>query len=51
MGSRVLARIVSKIPRWWAEHLELMDENQCGFRCGGSTSDVAQIAERMNLDV
>ena len=51
MGSRVLARILSKRLRWWAEHMELLDENQCGFRCGRSTADVAQIVVRMNEDV
>jgi len=51
MGSRVLARVIAKRLRWWAEHMELMDENQCGFRRGRSTADVAQIVVRMNEDV
>ena len=48
MGKRVLARIVLKRLRWFAEHLELMDENQCGFRGVRSTVYVAQIVMRMN---
>ena len=31
--------------------MELLDENQCGFRCGRSTADVAQIVVRMDEDV
>ena len=31
--------------------MELLDENQCGFRCGRLTADVAQIVVRMNEDV
>ena len=51
MGSRVLARVIAKRLRWWAEHMNLMDESQCGFRSGRSTADVAQIVIRMNEDV
>ena len=51
MGSRVLARVVSKRIGWWAEHLELLDENQAGFRKGRSTADVAQIVIRIQEDV
>ena len=35
MGSRVLARVCTKRMRWWAERMNLMDENQWGFREGG----------------
>ena len=50
MGSRVLARVCAKRMRWWAEHLNLMDENQWGFREGRSTADVTQVIVRMKED-
>ena len=28
MGNRVLEKVYAKRMRWWAEHLNLMDENQ-----------------------
>ena len=46
MGSRVL----SKRMRWWAEHLNMMDENQWGFREGRSTADVTLEIVRMKED-
>ena len=51
MGSRILARVCAKRLRWWAEYMELMDENQCGFREKRSTADVSQIVVRMKEDV
>ena len=51
MGSRVLARVCAKRLRWWAEHLDLMDESQCGFRENRSTADVSQIVIRMKEDM
>ena len=50
MGSRVLARVCAKRMRWWAEHLNLMDENKWGFREGRLTSDVTQVIVRMKED-
>ena len=50
MGSRVLARVFAKRMRWWAEHLNLMDENQWGFREGRSTADVTLEIVRMKED-
>ena len=50
MGSRVLARVCAKRMRWWAEHLNLMDENQWGFREGRSTANVTQVIVRMKED-
>ena len=50
MGSRVLARVCAKRMRWWAEHLNLMDENQWGFREGRSTADVTRVIVRMKED-
>ena len=51
MGSRILARVLSKRMGWWAEHLELLDENQAGFRKGRSTADVVQMVVRIQEDV
>ena len=51
MGCRLLARVIAKRLRWWAEHLGLMDESQAGFRRGSSTADVMQMMVRMNEDV
>ena len=51
MGSRVLARVIAKRLRWWAEHLGLMDESQAGFRRGRSTADATQMMVRVNEDV
>ena len=51
MGSRILAKVVAKRLGWWAEHLDLLDENQAGFRKGRSTADVVQIMMRMQEDV
>ena len=50
MGSRVLARVCTKRMRWWAEHLNLMNENQWGFREGRSTANVTQVIVRMKED-
>ena len=50
MGSRVLARVCAKRMRWWAEHMNLMDENQWGFREGRPTEDVTQVVVRMKED-
>ena len=36
---------------WWAEHLNLLDENQAGFRKGRSTADVTQMMVRIEEDV
>ena len=45
MGSRILGRVIAKRMGWWAEHLELLDENQAGFRKGRFTADVVQIMQ------
>ena len=50
MGSRVLARVCAKRMRWWGEHLNLIDENQWGFREGRSTADVTKVIVRMKED-
>ena len=51
MCSRILARVIAKRLGWWAEHLNLLDENQAGFRKGRSTADVVQMMVRMEEDV
>lgn len=51
MCSRVLGRVLAKRLGWWAEHLELLDENQAGFRKGRSTADVTQMMVRIHEDV
>ena len=50
MGSRILARIISKRIGTWAENLRLLDENQAGFRKGRSTADIVQIMVRIEED-
>ena len=50
MGNRVLARVCAKRMRLWAEHMNLVDENQWGFRKGRSTADVTQVIVRMKED-
>ena len=50
MGSRILAKIMSKRLREWAEHLQVLDENQSGFRAGRSTADATQILVRITED-
>ena len=47
MGSRILARVIARRLGWWAEHLNLLDENQAGFRKGRSTADVTQMMVRI----
>ena len=50
MGSRVLARILANRLRIWAEAMDLLDEEQAGFRKGRSTADVTQILVRIQED-
>ena len=50
MGSRVIVRVGAKRMRWWSEHMNLMDENQWGFREGRSTADVTRVIVRMKED-
>ena len=46
----MLPRVCAKRIRWWADHINLMDENQWGFREGRSTADVTQVIARMIED-
>ena len=47
MGSRILTTIIAKRMRWWAEKMELLGENQAGFRTGRSTADATQVIMRI----
>ena len=50
MGSRILAKFLSKKLRNSAECLGLLDDNQSGFRTGRSTADATQILVRITED-
>ena len=50
MGSRILARILADRLRIWAEKVELLDEEQAGFRAKRSTCDVTQVMFRIQED-
>ena len=50
MGSRILARIIANRLRIWAEKMELLDDNQSGFRKERSTADATQIMIRIQED-
>ena len=50
MGSRVTARIAADRLRIWAEKMELLDDDQAGFRKKRSTADVTQIMIRIQED-
>ena len=47
MASRIVARIMADRIRIWSEKMELLDDDQCGFRKGRSTCDVTQMMVRM----
>ena len=51
MGSRILARVIASILRWWSENPGLVDDYQCGFRPGIVTADATQIFIRMKEDI
>ena len=51
MASRILARILANRLRYWAEAMNLMDDNQSGFKKGRSTADVTQVMYRIQEDV
>ena len=51
MGSRILARVIANRLRTWSEELQVLDENQSGFRPGRSTADASQIFIRIREDV
>ena len=50
MGSRILGKIMAERLRWWAEFMNLTDENQSGFRAGRSTTDATQMMVRLEED-
>ena len=50
MGSRILAKVLTKRLRTWSEKLKILDENQSGFRGGRSTADATQLLVRITED-
>ena len=46
--SRTIARVFASRLRVWAEKIEVMEENQNGFRKGRSTADATQVITRIN---
>ena len=46
MAPRILARVLATRLRKWAEEMNLMDDNQQGFRTGRSTADATQVLIR-----
>ena len=50
MGSRILARIMASRLRVWSEKMNLLDDDQAGFRKNRSTADVTQIMFRIQED-
>ena len=50
MGTRVVDRIMADRLRIWAEKLDLLDDDQAGFRRGRSTADATQIMIRLQED-
>ena len=51
MGSRILPRVLATLFRWWAEHLELLDDNQDRIRQETSAANATQIIVRMREDL
>ena len=51
MCSRILARVIASRLRAWSEAVELVDENQNGFRPGRSNADATQVFVRIQEDV
>ena len=47
MASRILARVIANRLSIWSEELQVLDENQSGFRPGRSTADASQIFIRI----
>ena len=50
MGRRIVARIVSTRLTKWAEDMQLLDDDQSGFRSGRSTADATQVMMRLQED-
>ena len=51
MASRILVRVMASRIRDWSEEINLLDENQQGFRAGRSTADATQILVRMHEEL
>ena len=50
MGSRILARILADRVRIWSEEMNLLDDEQAGFRKNRSTADATQVMVRIQED-
>ena len=50
MGSRILARVLADRLRLWSEDMDLLDDDQAGFRKERSTADGTQIMLRIEED-
>ena len=50
MGSRIIAKIAANRLRGWSERLNLLDQNQSGFRSNRSTADATQVLVRIHED-
>ena len=48
LARRIIARVLASSLRIWAETIELMEENQHGFRKGRSTADATQAIIRID---
>ena len=51
MGSRIIARRAAKRLGVWAERVDILNDNQAGFRRGKSTANVVHIMVRLEEDV
>ena len=50
LGSQILARIIAVRLFLWAEEMELLDDDQQGFRKVRSTADATQVMVRLKED-
>ena len=51
MGSRIIATRAAKRLGVWAERVDILDDNQAGFRRGKSTANVVHVMVRLEEDV
>ena len=51
MRSRILSRVLAAHLRWWAKHLQLLDDKQKGIRQRRSTVDATQLQVKMQKDM
>ena len=50
LASRIVARIMADRIRLWSEDMNLLDDDQAGFRKGRSTADITQVLIRIQED-